>query len=243
MKAFLLAAGLGTRLRPLTNDVPKCLLTVGGKPMLQIWLEHLATNGVEHVLINAHHHAEKVREFLEKYKGPPSIRLEYEETLLGSGGTVYHNRDFVRDEADFWVIYADNISMVNLRHMYAFHKRRDALASIGLFEVENPRECGIATLDETGKIVAFVEKPDNPKGNLANAGIYLLGNRIFEQVRWDFSLPMDFGFHILPQLIGRMYGYHIKEFHLDIGTPENYRRAQDKFKNGLNGSSLSMEEE
>ncbi|MCF6238887.1 MAG: nucleotidyltransferase family protein, partial [Candidatus Marinimicrobia bacterium] len=216
LKAFLLGAGLGTRLRPLTNEIPKCLLPIGEKPLLQIWLEHLARHRIDEVLINTHHHAEQVEEFVRGYKGVPHIRLEYEETLLGSGGTVYRHRDFVQSEDEFWVIYGDNLSSVDLGQMLEFHRRREALATIGLFEVENPKQCGIATLDETGRVIEFVEKPADPKGNLANAGIYLLSNRVFEQVRWGYSLPMDFGFHILPQLVGRMYGYPIKEYHLDI---------------------------
>ena len=197
--------------------------------MLQIWLENLGKHGFDEVLINTHHHAEQVGEFVRGYKDVPHIRLEYEETLLGSGGTVFRNRDFVQGEDEFWVIYGDNLSSVDLRRMLDFHKRHGALATIGLFETENPKQCGIATLDETGRVIEFAEKPTNPKGNLANAGIYLLSNRVFGQVRWNFPLPIDFSFHILPQLIGQMYGYHIKEYHLDIGTPENYRRAQREY--------------
>lgn len=253
MKAFLLAAGLGTRLRSLTDEIPKCLLPIGGKPLLEIWLELLGRHGVDHILINTHHHAEKVEEYVknrnqwsevrsqkkderenrkEELEGTlwPKVRLFYEEELLGSGGTVYGNRAFVEGEEAFWVIYADNLSSVNLKRMHEAHKRHGELATIGLFEPENPRECGIALLDETGRVVGFEEKPARPKGNLANAGIYLLSKDIFEQVRWDFPLPMDFGFHILPQLVGQMYGYPINAYHLDIGTPENYQRAQREYQ-------------
>lgn len=253
MKAFLLAAGLGTRLRPLTDKVPKCLLPIGSKSLLQIWLEHLARNGVNDVLVNTHHHATQVEAFMEegtktrrleveRKSGSeienigrlvnetstkwPDIELFYEETLLGSGGTVYQRRDFVDGEESFWVIYGDNLSTVNLKDMYEIHTSHHALATIGLFEVNNPQECGIVTLDDTGRVVGFEEKPANPKGNLANAGIYVLSGRVFDEARWDFSLPMDFGFHILPQLVGRMQGHRIRGYHLDIGTPENYRRAQ-----------------
>jgi len=121
--------------------------------------------------------------------------------------------------------------------MHEAHKKQQPLATIGLFEAEKPEECGIATLDERCRILDFEEKPVNPRTNLANAGIYVLSNHIFDQIRWDFPKPMDFGFQILPQLIGRMYGHRIDGYHRDIGTPENYERAQREYlEMGADGS-------
>ena len=159
----------------------------------------------------------------------PKVRLSYEEELLGSAGTVWSCRDFVEKDEEFWVIYSDNLSRVNLMGMYASYQVHGGLGTIGLFRTERPNECGIALLDETEKVIEFEEKPVKPKSNLANAGIYLFKREVFEQVRWDFPLPMDFGYHILPQLVGKMYGYVINDYHLDIGTPENHERAQREY--------------
>ena len=91
MKAFLLSAGLGTRLRPLTNKTPKCLLPVGESSLLSIWLDLLARHGVREVLINSHHAAQKMEQFVSKYRGAVKITLTYEKTLLGSAGTIREN--------------------------------------------------------------------------------------------------------------------------------------------------------
>ncbi len=226
MKAFLLTAGLGTRLRPLTDTKPKCLLPICGKPLLQIWLEQLQKYGVSDVLINTHHFAELIQEYASNYKRPPYVTLTYEQILLGSGGTVWENKDFVDGEDSFWVLYGDNLSSANLARVVQFHEKHDGILTVGLFQPDRPKECGIAVLDQKGKILEFEEKPDHPKTNLANAGVYLIRNSIFRDVSWDFEKPVDFGYHILTQLNGKMYGIELDGFHLDIGTLTNYERAQ-----------------
>jgi mannose-1-phosphate guanylyltransferase len=229
MKAFLLAAGKGTRLKPLTERIPKCLVPIRGRPLLRIWLEHLNHHGVKEVLINTHHHATQVERFVRGFNGKPRIRIEYEPVLLGSGGTIWYNRDFVQGDQEFWVIYADNLSSVNLKEMFTYHQEHKGLLTIGLFRTENPTECGIALLDKAECVVEFEEKPARPKSNLANAGIYLVRKEIFQDVLWDFPMPLDFGYHILPQLAGKMYGHVINDYHLDIGTLENFDRAQKEY--------------
>lgn len=132
MKAFLLSAGLGTRLRPLTNETPKCLLPIGGKLLLEIWLELLTMHGVKEVLVNTHWYAEKVKRFLSadyadytdqinNEKRWPGVRLFYEKDLLGSAGTLLANRDWVADGRPFFILYGDNLTNVDLRRMYEFH--------------------------------------------------------------------------------------------------------------------------
>jgi len=115
LKAFLLVAGLGKRLRPLTNDIPKCLIPIGGKPLLQIWLDHLCKHGINEVLINTHWHHEKMEKFIStdyadfsdykepknKRKGSPKVHLFYESDLLGSAGTLLANRSWVADGQPF----------------------------------------------------------------------------------------------------------------------------------------------
>lgn len=202
------------------------MLPIGGRPLLEIWLDHLTDHGVGEVLVNTHHLADQVEAFVRHRIGGPDLRLEYEETLLGSGGTIHAFRDFVAQEPAFWVIYGDNLSTVDLTEMASVHERSGRLATVGLFEAEDPRACGIASLDESGRITAFEEKPPHPKGNLANGGIYMLNAAIFDEVRWEFPFPIDFGYHILPQLVGRMQGYRIHGLHMDIGTPESYAKAQ-----------------
>src|SRR6516225_7529559 len=105
MKAFILAAGSGTRLRPLTDSVPKCLLPIRGVPLLQIWLENCCATGISEVLVNVHAHPEKFREFVRKQASPVRINIVEEQQLLGSAGTLAENRSFVEQEKDFFVLY------------------------------------------------------------------------------------------------------------------------------------------
>src|ERR1700757_5266651 len=107
MKAFLLAGGLGTRLRPLTDDTPKCLLPIQGVPMLKIWFDLCRQSDIDEVLINVHSHGDAVRNFIEKNKKGLTVRLVEETELLGSAGTVLANRDWIARERCFWIFYAD----------------------------------------------------------------------------------------------------------------------------------------
>jgi mannose-1-phosphate guanylyltransferase len=225
MKAFLLAAGLGTRLRPITDRIPKCLVPIHGKPLLEYWFELLERHGVDEVLINLHHLPDLVRAYVKQGRSRIQAHLFYEPELLGSAGTVRENRYFVQDEKCFYIIYADNMTNFDLSAIREVHERQDVVLTMGLFRTERPRECGIATLDAEGRIVEFVEKPTSPKSNLANAGIYVASPELFEFIPQD-QTPVDFGFDVIPHLVGRMIGYPIEGFLMDIGTPEQYAKVQ-----------------
>jgi mannose-1-phosphate guanylyltransferase len=231
MKAFLLAAGFGTRLKPLTDLTPKCLLPIDGKPLLYWWFQLLERHRVAEVLINTHYLYEPVREYINYYNKTGNLLVHefYEPILLGSGGTVAANKSFVANEDSFLICYADNLTDVNLSAMTEFHNSHDGLLTMVLFRANNPRQCGIAEADKNGKIVEFTEKPQNPKSNLANAGIYVTRKEIFDYFpKREF---IDFGNDMLPQLIGQMYGWEMQDYLIDIGTLENYQRAQFDWNN------------
>jgi len=223
VKAFLLAAGRGTRLRPLTDDIPKCLVPVKGTPLLAIWLNLFKMHGVTDVLINTHHLAPKVEGFIADDTTGLNITVFHERRLLGSAGTVLANREFVAGQRCFIIAYADNLTNVDLGRMVEFHLGHKGVLTMGLFRTNRPRECGIAELGKDGLIGSFVEKPAEPRSDLANAGIYIASREIFDYI--PRKEPVDFGFDVLPKLVGRMYGYEIKEYLMDIGTLENYARA------------------
>ena len=224
MKAFLLAGGFGTRLRPLTDSTPKCLLPIRGTPILQIWLALCREYGIEEVLINVHCHGEAVRKFIEESTSGLRVRLFEEQVLLGSAGTVLANRDWVSQEESFWVFYADVLTTTNLNDMFAFHESLDQIATIGVYEVADPSRCGIVNVDERGLVRDFVEKPQTPVGNLAFSGLMLATPALLDVI--PDTCPVDLGFHVLPQIVGRMAAYRISDFLIDIGTLETYRSAQ-----------------
>lgn len=224
MKAFMLGAGTGTRLRPLTDTVPKCLVPIQGTPLLAIWFELCRLHGIREVLINLHYLPEVVRAFIGSRDWGLRIRTVWEPTLLGSAGTVAMNRSFVAGEKRFFILYLDNLTNVDLTAMAADHDARDGCLTMGLFRTGNPRGCGIVRLDDEGRVEAFSEKPEAPDSDLANAGVYVASEALFDDI--PAHVPCDFGAHVLPRLVGRMHGYLIDGYLRDIGTPEDYRSAQ-----------------
>ena len=225
MKAFLLAGGLGTRLRPLTDKTPKCLLPIQGIPVLQIWFALCRGHGVEEILINIHSHGDVVRKFIEEYKHGLKVRLFEERELLGSAGTVFANRDWVSKESSFWVFYADVLTTTDLNQMLAFHNGHGQIATIGVYEVADPSRCGIVQVDDHGIVRDFVEKPKVPVKNLAFSGLMLATPALFDL--FPDRSPVDLGFHVLPKIVGRMAAYRITDFLMDMGTLETYRIAQE----------------
>lgn len=161
----------------------------------------------------------------------------YEEKLLGSGGTVRENKEFIGNEKDFCICYADNLCNIRLRDMIAYHRKHKGILTMALFRTNVPKQCGIAEMDEDGKIIKFTEKPECPESNLANAGIYVADRRIWEYC--PAGAEVDFGRDILPQLIGRMYGWEINDYLIDIGTMDNYKRAKEEWKYDYYKDSLT----
>ena len=223
MKAFLLAAGHGTRLRPYTDTTPKCLLPIRGIPILQIWLGLCRRHGITDVLVNTHAHAAAVKDFVSQWRNGVRVSVVEEQELYGSAGTLAANRAWVEHDDKFWVFYADVLTNTDLAAMLAFHQPT-SVATLGLYTVPDPQRCGIATLDAECTISSFVEKATTPAGNLAFAGLLLATPDLFDAI--PQKRGVDIAFDVLPRLAGRMRGYKIPEFVLDIGTVHNYESAQ-----------------
>jgi mannose-1-phosphate guanylyltransferase len=225
MKAFLLAAGLGTRLGELTRHTPKCLLPVSGRPLLDYWFDALEAAGVTDVLVNLHHHADVVRMYLHEKVTPLRIRTLHEPVLLGSAGTLRTAWDFVAQERDFFIIYADNFAHVDLRRLMAFHiDHGHPPLTLVAYPTDQPQRCGIVELDKQARVISFEEKPSQPRSSFANAGLHAATTELYDYL--PENSPADLGFDVLPKLIGRMVGYVTDEYIQDIGTPETYERVQ-----------------
>jgi mannose-1-phosphate guanylyltransferase len=231
MKAFLLAAGLGTRLRPITDTLPKCLVPVNGRPLLSYWMDLLEEHGVTDVLINLHYLPDPVRRFADEYTGGVKIHLVMEDQLLGSAGTLHANRDFVEQEEQFFILYADNLTNVDLTALRRFNTEHPAALTVGLLHMENPETRGIVVLDDDGNIIEFEEKPKQPKSDLASAGVFVARPSLFRYVCPDF-FPYDFGHHVLPELLGSgaMNGTLVLGYLRDVGTHESLARAEREWK-------------
>jgi mannose-1-phosphate guanylyltransferase len=218
MKAFLLAGGLGERLRPLTDRVPKCLVPINGVPLLAIWLDLCTRSGIDSVLINVSRHGEAVEQFLDSENLPIDVRVVREKEPVGNAGTVLANRDFVRGEDNFFILYADNLTDASLPRLLAFHQAHNGPLSMGLFRTMTPTSAGIVELAPGGRIRRFHEKPERPVGNLANAGIYIGRQAILDTIPDDRPI-VDFGKDVFPRLTGQLYGQLVEGYLMDIGTP------------------------
>jgi mannose-1-phosphate guanylyltransferase len=224
VKAFLLAAGIGSRLRPITDTTPKCMVPIDGSPMLDIWLSALDRAGVDEVLVNLHHLPDAVRRHLDRRAGPPAVRAFFEPELLGSAGTLKANQAWVGTDEMFLVCYADNLTDFDLRSLVEAHREHGAVATLTAFHSEHPSTGGVIELDEFGTVTSFVEKPSNPVSDLVNAGMYAFHPGVLDEI--SDAPPQDIGYNLLPRLVGRAKVVPVEGYLRDIGTLAAYERAQ-----------------
>jgi len=235
-KALLLAGGLGTRLRPITDTIPKCLVEVAGRPLLDYWFGALGNAGIRDVLINTHHLPEHVRRFMteKNQQGFRSVET-FEPKLLGSAGTITANSGWANDADNVVIIYADNLSDLDVAELMAAHRGHGDPMTMLLFHAPNPKACGIAALDGEGRVIAFEEKPAEPKSDLANAGVYVVTAAVWREIAE--MKAFDFGFDVLPRFVGRMRGYIHSGYHRDIGDLAALGAAQEAAPKLFEGAS------
>ena len=228
IRCLLLAAGIGSRLRPLTYNVPKCLIEVGGRPILDWWLKHLELVNCKEVIVNTHYHADQVKEFLKGYQNSSINIIErYEETLLGTAGTLLANAEFFQEGIGI-LIHADNATDFDLKELIEAHMMRpkDCLVTMLTFQTDKPENCGIVEVNTEGVVQGFYEKVENPPGRKANGAVYIFDKRLIEFLDKRTEIPYDFSTDVLPRLIGRIYTYETRNHFIDIGTPDNLIKAR-----------------
>jgi mannose-1-phosphate guanylyltransferase len=227
MKAFLLAAGVGSRLRPITDTTPKCMLAVDGQPLLDIWLDAFDRAGVDEVLINLHHLPEVVTAHLARRTGPPVVHTFHERELLGSAGTLRANRGWVEGEEFFLACNADNLTDFDLRSLADAHAEHGEAATLTVFRSPNPSAGGVVELDGSGTVISFVEKPSEPRSDLVNAGMYAFAPSLLSEIAAE--PPADIGYDLLPRLVGRARAVLVDGYFRDIGTADAYRSAREEW--------------
>ncbi len=230
MKALILAAGLGTRLMPLTRTLPKCLVPIHGRPLLDFWLEKLASPRVDRIFINLHHHADQVRDFVHGSPHANRVTLVHEEELLGTGGTVKANLSFFKD-GPLILIHGDNLSSFDLEAFIQAHQARPShcVMTLMTFDTDCPESCGIVELDLLGVVNAFHEKTASPPGRLANGAVYILEPEVLAFIKNMDARIIDFSTQVLPRFLGKMYTYYNAGYHRDIGTPQGLAKARQEF--------------
>lgn len=239
MRALLLAAGLGTRLRPITNTIPKCLVEINGRPLLDFWIEMLSAAGITEILVNLHYLPEQVRAYLARCSYPAHISTMTEESLLGTGGTLLKNRGFFMQEP-VMLIHADNLSLFDVRAFMERFEQRDENIDVTMmtFHADKPETCGIVELNAAGAVCGFHEKVTAPPGNLANAAVYILAPSVIDFIASLGREVVDFSTEVLPHYMGRINTFHNGTYHRDIGTVDSLRLAQTEYPAAIARQSL-----
>ena len=235
LKVLLLAAGLGTRLKPITNNIPKCLVRINNKPLLHIWLEKLENLNCDSILINTHYLPDKVNKAIYEWNGEKSkIYTTFEKNLLGTAGTLMKNIDFFNDSEGL-IIHADNITNDNLIEFVNAHKNRptNTILTMLTFETDNPKACGVVKINKENVVQEFYEKVNNPPSKLANGAIYAFGQDFISYLKNMDNKVFDISKDIIPSINGRIFSYKTNANFLDIGTPTNLKKAQKLFNKGL----------
>lgn len=229
MKAMALAAGKGTRLFPLTGEVPKPMAPVVDTPIIEHIFDLLADHGIEEVNVNIHYLADTLlAAYGEEFQvNGMKVHLNREEQLLGTAGGVRRLAEEFDDT--FVVVSGDALTDVNISELVAFHKERGALATVALHRVFDTSEFGVVEIDGEDNICGFQEKPDPQEAisTLANSGIYVFEPRALEYIPEDTFF--DFAKDVFPLFLEngeRFVGYQGDFYWSDIGTLEAYRQAQ-----------------
>jgi len=228
MKALLLAAGLGTRLRPLTNFWPKCLMPIQGRPLLEYWIEALRALEVEQVWVNLHYMPEVVMDFLDQPQFADWVSCIEEQELLGTAGTLRQLSEELQGET-VMLVHADNWCQCDFRAFFNSHLNRleSTLITMMTFRTETPETCGIVEIDDQGIVQGFHEKVENPPGNLANAAVYIFEPEILEWLKQQPGSVTDFSTQVLPYFKEQIGTWQNTNIHRDIGTQESLKAAQD----------------
>ena len=227
MKAILLCAGKGLRLRPYTNNIPKCLMPIKGKPLLEIWLSKLKNIGINEFLVNTHYLSHKVTSYIHNSEFSDSVTIVDEEKLLGTAGTLIKNIDFFEGQ-DGMLIHADNYTLDNLNEFINAHLTRpkNCLMTMMTFETDVPQSCGIVKTDDKNIVTDFYEKQTNYNGNIANGAVYILSKDFQRLLLSDFFNATDFSREIVNSMTNKILAYKTNDIFIDIGTVKNYERVR-----------------
>jgi mannose-1-phosphate guanylyltransferase len=221
---------MGTRLRPITDSIPKCLVPIHGRPLLDYWFDLLFEAGIERILVNTHYLAETVEHHVAASPYVDRIDLVNETMLLGTGGTVVANREYFAGHP-LLLAHADNLTDFDVANFLDGHRQRPVAAAMTMlaFRSDAPQSCGILELDDRGLVTAFHEKVANPPGNLANAAVYVLEPEVVDLAAALGKPVLDLQTEVIPSFMGRILAVETKGYHRDIGNPESLRLANLEF--------------
>ncbi len=237
VRAVVLVGGEGTRLRPLTETMPKPLVPLMDRASLDFVLDHLAAHGVLEVLLSSPYLESTFHPFVRARGGTPAITWITEPEPLGTGGAIVHALDRLDPGETFFALNGDILTDLDLTSMLAFHRGRRAAVTIALHHVQDARAFGLVPTEPDGRVLEFREKPDDAIPGDINAGTYVLERSALDG--WAPGRAISIEREIFPAVIGRgdpVYGFRSDAYWLDLGTPEKYLQAHvDLFEGRVHG--------
>ncbi len=242
MRAMILAAGVGSRLDPLTRNVPKPLVPIVNRPVMEYLILLLKQHGFHDIMVNVHYLGDVISDYFgDGSKWGVNIHWAHESELWGDAGSVKNAQAFFQNET-FLVIGGDDLTDMDLTAVVQTHKRKNAAATLALSIVDDPSEYGIVQLNEEGRITRFLEKP---KGEVfsktANTGVYVFEPQVFDLMpQGAFFL---FGKQLFPLMMERglpMYGHVTEAYWKDVGNLKVYRETQGDVMAGRVNALLAL---
>lgn len=221
MQALILVGGEGTRLRPLTETVPKSVMPLAGRPFLSYMIDWLGRHGVDEVVLACGFKSDKVREVLGE-GGSPRLHYVEEPEPRGTAGAIKFAAE--RLSGRFLALNGDVLTDLDLTALMAFHEQRGAHASLGLYPVEDATGYGLVRRGEDGAVLEFLEKPERPGPGDINAGTYVLEHSVLDLVPDGRMVSIER--EVFPRMIGEgLYALPLDGYWMDIGTPDRYLQA------------------
>lgn len=233
MKAVILAAGLGTRMQAVFPNIPKVMLPIGGKPLLEWAITHLKKFGFNEIYINLHFLPEKIKNYFgDGEKFGVKITYSFEPEILGTAGALVNFKKYLNET--FTVVYGDVLTTLDFGKFLKFHQQKKSQATLLVHQTDHPEDSDLVRIDNKGKIIKFYLKPHKKPikdTGLSSAAIYILEPEILKFL--SEKVPSDFVHDFFPVLIKeklRLFGYESTEFAKDVGTPKRYQDFQKTHK-------------
>ncbi|MGM7635563.1 nucleotidyltransferase family protein [Bacillus sp. Hm123] len=237
MKGVILAGGRGERLKPLTDWSPKPMVPLLNKPLLEYNLELFKKQGITDVTLTVCYKKESIKQHIgDGSRFGVNVTYIEEKNPLGTAGSLFQHAD--RFKETFVVLSGDALTNISLEEALQFHRSKQALLTLVAVEVERPEEFGICLINEEGRLLSFLEKPEQEQvfSHIVNTGIYIIEPEIFE--RYHFSGKVDFAKDLFPVILKdceRVFVYRSEAYWQDIGNPYQHWLAEKRLKSGISG--------
>lgn len=251
-QAMILAAGVGSRLDPLTTQIPKPLTPILGKPVMEHIVQLCVDHGFNNLVANTHVLADAISGYFKDVskRHNTELNLVYEKSLSGVAGGIRSCKRYLTDDV-ILVIMGDALTDVDLSYLYEMHVKNNFQVTMGLKQVDDPSQFGIVVTDKNNKVVSFQEKPkpEQAKSNLANTAIYFFNQNILTEIPDPISAPQyDVAKDLFPKLMSKgiaMQAIDIKAYWADIGTLHQYHKSikdvlEGKVKIKIDGSKIKF---